>query len=236
MRMRSKRDVGRALVLPCGNTGPSCLSHATARNLIHLNRLALGARRTAATGRGSCKTIYQLLCHAGSRLSPTAGSSDGHHLFRFPTSRKDLSVRWILIIALFLFGSAATACLLPMPRDGTVDVPESQWVRTRDGWEPRIGWEPPPPLYEPTVHPIVVASGQILISLIALIAFSTECRSGGCRLCMRPINGPGYFRRLKCYHLFCHGPWMEETHVFERHSLGSLRFDRHDHVGPAGEA
>ncbi|MFV2066703.1 MAG: hypothetical protein ACC645_06945 [Pirellulales bacterium] len=83
-------------------------------------------------------------------------------------------MRWILIIALLLFGSAATACLLPVPQETAGDAPKSEWVRTRDGWESQIGWGPPPPLYEPAIHPIVVASGEIFLSLIALIAFSTE--------------------------------------------------------------
>ena len=85
-------------------------------------------------------------------------------------------MRSILIITLLLFGTAATACLLPVPHETTGGSPTSQWVRTRDGWEPRISWAPPPRLYEPAIHPIVVATGQILTALIALVACPTEPR------------------------------------------------------------
>jgi hypothetical protein len=50
---------------------------------------------------------------------------------------------------------------------------EVSWVRTVDGWQHADQWRPtvvPPP----RLHPVVVACGQALFSVLALVAFSTE--------------------------------------------------------------
>jgi hypothetical protein len=53
----------------------------------------------------------------------------------------------------------------------------NRWVRTADGWERKKAWHvdvvPPPPL-----HPLIVAAGEGLISVFALVAFSNT-RNGG---------------------------------------------------------
>jgi len=85
-------------------------------------------------------------------------------------------MRWILIVTLLLFGAATTACLLPVSGQTTIDRPRAEWVRTRHGWESRTGWGTPSVPYQPAIHPTVVAVGEMFVSLIALVADSTNSR------------------------------------------------------------
>jgi hypothetical protein len=50
---------------------------------------------------------------------------------------------------------------------------ESRWVRTVDGWERPDSWylEAVRP---PKLHPLVVAAGQGLVSLLGLVAFGRQ--------------------------------------------------------------
>lgn len=53
---------------------------------------------------------------------------------------------------------------------------EASWVRTVDGWQHAGEWRPtivPPP----RLDPLVVASGQALFSVLALVAFCGESRT-----------------------------------------------------------
>ncbi|HEX3601497.1 MAG TPA: hypothetical protein VHU84_15205 [Lacipirellulaceae bacterium] len=43
------------------------------------------------------------------------------------------------------------------------------WIRTADGWEHPGAWNMPP-LSPPTLHPFVVAAGEGLASVFALLA------------------------------------------------------------------
>lgn len=49
------------------------------------------------------------------------------------------------------------------------------WVRTVDGWERPETWEPVT-APEPIIHPGVVAAGQLLASLAALVVYSWPTR------------------------------------------------------------
>jgi hypothetical protein len=51
------------------------------------------------------------------------------------------------------------------------------WVRTVDGWE-RPGWTVSA-IGPPAVNPLVVATGQVLISVLALVFFERDVLSGG---------------------------------------------------------
>ena len=51
----------------------------------------------------------------------------------------------------------------------------SPWVRTADGWERTDSWHEER-LSPPAVHPLVVAAGQGLLSVLALVAWQ---RDGG---------------------------------------------------------
>jgi hypothetical protein len=47
----------------------------------------------------------------------------------------------------------------------------SRWVRTRDGWEHEEALRPRRRVYEPAMHPLVLASFVALASVMALVAF-----------------------------------------------------------------
>ena len=48
------------------------------------------------------------------------------------------------------------------------------WRYTKNGWQNRMEWQDPAPVRKPALHPAVVGSLQLLISLAALIGFSTS--------------------------------------------------------------
>lgn len=81
-------------------------------------------------------------------------------------------MRLIVGISLLLLGLGMFSCQV----EGTAHEPTSgkssvAWVRTNAGWERPAVWfsEPPTP---PALHPLVVAAGQGLGSILALAAFS----------------------------------------------------------------
>lgn len=83
-------------------------------------------------------------------------------------------MRLILGIALLLAGLVSLSCRL----EGLAVAPPTpaaaaQWVRTVDGWERSDRWyadrRTPPRL-----HPLVVATGQVLLSVLALVACQRE--------------------------------------------------------------
>ena len=79
-------------------------------------------------------------------------------------------MRAILGILLLVCGVALTAYRIEgQASEAEVAVVHFEWVRTVDGWERPTRWtlsrvEPP------AVHPIVVAAGQVLVSMLALVA------------------------------------------------------------------
>lgn len=79
-------------------------------------------------------------------------------------------MRSILGIVLLLVGVGLVSCRI----DGHAAralVPETpdNWVRTTDGWERASNWTPSLAA-PPAVHPLVIAAGQLLLSLLALAA------------------------------------------------------------------
>lgn len=79
-------------------------------------------------------------------------------------------MRSILGIVLLLAGAGLVTCRIE-GRDAQVissDLSDN-WVRTADGWERSSNWTPS--LAEPpAVHPLVIAAGQLLVSMLALAA------------------------------------------------------------------
>ncbi len=74
-------------------------------------------------------------------------------------------------LSLILLGVLWLACQV----DGSVSRETSvfendRWVRTTDGWERTSQWKWLAS-YEPALHPLVVATLQLLLTLIAIIAF-----------------------------------------------------------------
>jgi hypothetical protein len=54
-------------------------------------------------------------------------------------------------------------------------IPTGQWVRTVDGWERTETWNASE-VHEPRLHPLVVAAGQGLISVMVLVACRRDNR------------------------------------------------------------
>lgn len=79
-------------------------------------------------------------------------------------------MRLIVGITLILLGVGSLSCRL----EGLSVEPPAQttsvdWVRTVDGWE-RPTWQPSR-VPAPRLHPLVVALGQTLLSVLALAAY-----------------------------------------------------------------
>ncbi len=87
-------------------------------------------------------------------------------------------MRSICGILVLLLGVGLMSCRIEgRSADATAPESEVEWVRTVDGWEQPHHWasslaEPP------ALHPLVVAVGQTLVSLFALVAVPDPKRSG----------------------------------------------------------
>ena len=74
----------------------------------------------------------------------------------------------LLILGLGLLLGRVEGVGLEVPSE----VRELEWVRTARGWERTAGWSNRP-VVAPQLHPLVLAAGQGLASLLALVAFAT---------------------------------------------------------------
>jgi hypothetical protein len=83
-------------------------------------------------------------------------------------------MRSIVGILLLLLGVGTLSCNV---QGSTNEIPNSpatmKWVRTADGWEHPGSWNIAP-VGPPTLHPLVVAAGQSLASVLALVAFHRD--------------------------------------------------------------
>jgi hypothetical protein len=83
-------------------------------------------------------------------------------------------MRLIIGISLLLLGVGTLSCRLEGTTGATPKPTHSiAWVRTTDGWERPGDWYV---TYAttPRLHPLVVAAGQGLVSILALVAFRDE--------------------------------------------------------------
>jgi hypothetical protein len=79
-------------------------------------------------------------------------------------------VRFIVGISLLVLGVGMLSCRVEGVGAQESERPRaSAWVRTVDGWERSDRWTVTP-AWEPGVHPLVVAAGQSLVSVMALVA------------------------------------------------------------------
>jgi hypothetical protein len=64
---------------------------------------------------------------------------------------------------------------VPLARTAVAATPQSAWVRTADGWQPRgvLAFEPPAPA---PIHPGLIAGFQLAFSLLVLIAFPGKAK------------------------------------------------------------
>lgn len=84
-------------------------------------------------------------------------------------------VRLILGITLLLLGIGSLSCRIDRPVGGAPVVPTGHWVRAVDGWERTDLWGAPEP-FVPRLHPLVVAAGQGLLSVLGLVACAGDGR------------------------------------------------------------
>jgi hypothetical protein len=98
---------------------------------------------------------------------------------RWLRRRDFLPVRLIVGILLLLFGFGTLSCRVEGLAARRPERPAtSQWVRTADGWERTDRWHIQPAA-RATLHPIVVAAGQGLVSVLALVALGATAGCGG---------------------------------------------------------
>ena len=81
-------------------------------------------------------------------------------------------MRLIVGITFVLIGVATLSCQVERTANSNRQRANS-WVRTVDGWERPTLWysTPAPP---PQLHPLVLAAGQGLASILALAVFSRD--------------------------------------------------------------
>ena len=83
-------------------------------------------------------------------------------------------MRLIVGISLILLGIGSLSCRMEgTPNKAPRPTDALEWVRTADGWQ-RPGALFSAPAHRPQLHPIVVAAGQGLASILALVAFSRD--------------------------------------------------------------
>jgi hypothetical protein len=78
-------------------------------------------------------------------------------------------MRLIVGITLLLVGIGTLSCRVEGTANSNRPISTS-WVRTVDGWERPNLWHAAP-AKPPQLHPLVVAAGQTLASVLALVVF-----------------------------------------------------------------
>lgn len=85
-------------------------------------------------------------------------------------------VRLILGITLLLLGLGSLSCQVESSIGEARAAAEGpQWVRTVSGWERSDLWDVPEP-FVPRLHPLVVAAGQGLVSVMGLVVCAGDVR------------------------------------------------------------
>ncbi len=85
-------------------------------------------------------------------------------------------MRLILGITLLLLGVGTLSCRVENSiGDGSPIRSAGQWVRTVGGWERTETWQAVE-AFTPQLHPLVVAAGQGLISVLGLVACRQDKR------------------------------------------------------------
>ena len=107
-------------------------------------------------------------------------------------------MRSILAILLLILSAGLLSCRIEgRSLEKTLPVQPAAWVRTVDGWERMDRWSPASK-EPPALHPLVVAAGQLLVSLFALAAAEPadlSRRNSRPRLALQQFP---HFRRRNC--------------------------------------
>lgn len=83
-------------------------------------------------------------------------------------SRKMRRIGW-LVLLLAAFGWLAAESPPPADQRPPADL---SWRRTRDGWQRATWLADPIPVHRPALHPAVVGTLELLLSMTALVAFA----------------------------------------------------------------
>jgi hypothetical protein len=131
----------------------------------------------------SPRLLVVLTCCRLSALRGTGPISDSRpkraSLPAFSLSETPNPMRLIVGISLVLIGVGSVLCEVECESAGPVPTSGGTgWVRTTDGWECPQSWHADS-ASQPRIHPLVVAAGQGLVSIFALVA----CHGG------RPLEG-----------------------------------------------
>lgn len=81
-------------------------------------------------------------------------------------------MRWIGWIVALLMTVGWVATELPVAEPLQAGLANTDWRRTRDGWQQPTWLGASIPAREPALHPGVVGMFQMLVSLMALVGFS----------------------------------------------------------------
>ncbi|MFO0790630.1 MAG: hypothetical protein U0805_14335 [Pirellulales bacterium] len=82
-------------------------------------------------------------------------------------------MRHIFGISVLLIAIVTASCVVKGSASDPATPPALTWIRTADGWERYGTWNLPAP-QRPTLHPGIVAVGQVLVSMWALIVFHRD--------------------------------------------------------------
>lgn len=88
-------------------------------------------------------------------------------------------MRWIGWIVTLLMTVGWVATEMPVGEPLRVGLANTDWRRTRDGWQQPTWLGASIPAREPALHPGVVGVFQMLVSLMALVGFSKGRRENG---------------------------------------------------------
>ena len=112
---------------------------------------------------------------------PVCGWHSGAAAPRCGNSVCRSAVRFILGISLLLVGAGLFACQVEgFSAHSSMAEISTPWVRTVDGWERHGSWKVSA-VGPPAVNPLVVASGQVLVSILGLAFFERDSRADGCK-------------------------------------------------------
>jgi hypothetical protein len=93
-----------------------------------------------------------------------------------PSPRLTPIVRLILGITLLLLGLGSLSCQIESSiGEAATATPARQWVRTVSGWERADLWNASE-VFVPRLHPLVVAAGQGLVSVMGLVVCAGDVR------------------------------------------------------------
>jgi hypothetical protein len=134
-----------------------------------------------ALGLGTFYTLYASVRHDG----PPIATGGGKHVTLLPVTIKVELLRWFVPICLSVALAVVTLATCPLPiavparESVATDLPRTPngWRYTTTGWKnierPIAQEEKQPEAAIIQVHPVLLALLQILLSLAALIAFSS---------------------------------------------------------------